>query len=127
ARDIRCLARERAAVALRDRLERVAQAPTRRAPAAAGERPDAGGRPGGGPTRERRGARRARAVPTRGRRHRDTAGPRARGPAALRGGGAPVRGGGRGSRRADRPGTLQTQPRPGTPARTDRAEGEREE
>src|SRR5262249_60832859 len=66
AQGLRRLARERASVAVRDRLERAAEAPARRSPAAAGERP-AGGLPrGAGPTRGRCGARRARAGAARG-------------------------------------------------------------
>ena len=73
AQDVRRVARERAAVAVRDRLESVAEAPARRGPAAARERPD------GGSTRRRTGARAprrsmpacsSRAWPTRSRRCR---------------------------------------------------------
>ena len=42
AQDVRRVARERAPVAVRDRLEPVAEAPARRGPAAARERPDGG-------------------------------------------------------------------------------------
>jgi hypothetical protein len=52
---------------VRDRLESVAEAPARRGPAAARERPD-GGRRGNGQARERQGARCPRALPARGRR-----------------------------------------------------------
>src|SRR5436190_14903696 len=45
-------------VAIRDRLEPVAEAPARRGAAAARERADGGGSGGGGRARERRGARR---------------------------------------------------------------------
>src|SRR5262249_47775439 len=51
---------------------------------------------------------------------------RARGPPALRVGGASLRARGRGARAAGRHGTLPTQPGPLAPARTARAEGERQ-
>ena len=73
AQDVRCIARERAPVAVRDRRESIAEAPARRGSAAARERPD------GGRTRGRTGARAprrsmpacsSRAWPTRSRRCR---------------------------------------------------------
>src|SRR5437868_217996 len=76
AQDVRRIARERAPVAIRDRLESVAEAPARRGPVAARERADGDGSRGGGGARERRGARRAPAVPARGRRDRGAAGRR---------------------------------------------------
>src|SRR5713101_6718738 len=105
------IAFERTPVAVRNRLEPVAEAPAWRGPAAARQRADGDGSGGGGRARERPGARRARAVLARGRRDRGAAGRRARGAPALRVGGTLVPERGRGSRAADRHGTLAAQPR----------------
>ena len=73
AQDVRRVARERAPVAVRDRLEPVAEAPARRGPAAARERPDGGsGRRRTDARAPRRSTRAccSRAWPTRSRRCR---------------------------------------------------------
>src|SRR5512132_4109080 len=103
------IAFERAPVALRDRLEPVAEAPARRGPPAARERPDGGGWRGGGQARERQGARCPAALPAGGRRDRGAARRRARGAPALRVGGPLVPEHGRGARPTDRHGALATQ------------------
>src|SRR5207245_8863939 len=121
AQDVRRVARERAPVAVRDRLKSINEAPARRGSAAARERPDGGGWRGGGPARARRGARCPPALPARGRRDRGSAGRRARGAPALRVGGPLLPERGRGARAADRHGALAAQPRPGAAARTARA------
>ncbi len=105
AQDVRRVAHERAAVAVRDGLESLVEAPARRGPAAARERPD-GGRRGNGQARERQGPRCPLALPARGRRDRGAAGRRARGAPALRMGGTLVPRRSRGSRAANRHGTL---------------------
>src|SRR4029453_15459804 len=66
------------------------------------------------------------ALPPRGRCRRGAAGRRARGPPALRVGGASVPEHGRGARAADRHGALEAQSRPSAPARTARGEREKE-
>src|SRR6266851_4922416 len=124
AQDVRRVSPERTPVAVRNRLEPVAEAPAWRGPAAARQRADGDGSGGGGRARERPGARRARAVLARGRRDRGAAGRRARGAPALRVGGTLVPERGRGSRAADRHGTLAAQPRSRAPARTDQADRE---
>src|SRR5262249_36925593 len=63
AKDVRRVAHERAPVAVRDRLESVAEAPARRGPAAARQCPDGSGSPGGGQAYELGGDRCPPALP----------------------------------------------------------------
>src|SRR5262249_22053949 len=103
-----------------------AEAPAGRGPPAARERPTGGGARQHGQARTGGGPRRPRALPPRGRRDRGAPRRRARGAPPLRVGRPLLPERGRGARAADRHRALAAQPRPRAPARTARAEGEKQ-